>query len=97
MDCTGCPEFTVNFRIAAIKTFCAHVNIVLQAGIAGFPVRMIQAVSQVLDSNSSISEYRIRAVSKIILNHLFSTGSFIRPEKKLKLLKLQTIQVNSIL
>jgi hypothetical protein len=41
MDGTRCPEFAVNFRIAAGKTFFAHVNIVLHAGIAGFLVRVI--------------------------------------------------------
>jgi hypothetical protein len=46
MDWTGRPEFAVNFRIAAVKTFWAHVDIVLQAGIAGFGFRMIHAVSQ---------------------------------------------------
>jgi hypothetical protein len=46
MDWTRCPEFAVNFRIATNKTFLAHVYIVLHTGIAGFPVRVIYAVSQ---------------------------------------------------
>ena len=46
MDWTRCPEFAINFRIATNKTIFTHVNIVLHADIAGFPVRVIYAVSQ---------------------------------------------------
>jgi len=52
MDCAGCSEFTINFRIAACETFFAHVYIVLHTGIAGFCVRMIQAASQIENSLS---------------------------------------------
>ena len=52
MDCAGCSEFAINFRIAACEAFFAHVYIVLHAGITGFCVRMIQAASQIENSVS---------------------------------------------
>ena len=47
MDCAGCSEFTINFRVAARETFLTHINTVLHTGITGFPVRVIYAVSQI--------------------------------------------------
>jgi hypothetical protein len=41
MDWAGCPEFTVKVRIAAFEAIRTHINIVLQANIAGFPVGVI--------------------------------------------------------
>jgi len=52
MDSAGCSEFAINFGIAACEAFFAHVDIVLHAGIAGFCVRMIQAVFQIENSIS---------------------------------------------
>ena len=46
MDWTRCPEFAVNFWIAANETIFTHVNIVLHADIAGFPFRVIYTASQ---------------------------------------------------
>jgi hypothetical protein len=50
VDWTGCPEFAVNFRIAAIQAFFAQVDVVLHAGIAGFLVGVLHAVTQILIS-----------------------------------------------
>ena len=46
MDWTRCPEFTVNFRVATNQAIFAQVKIVLHADVAGFPVRVVDAVSQ---------------------------------------------------
>ena len=45
MNSTGCPEFAVNFRIAAFEAVFTHMRVKFQAGVAGFPVRVIKATS----------------------------------------------------
>ena len=39
----GCTEFTINFGIPAMHAFIAHVDSIFLAGVAGFPIRVINA------------------------------------------------------
>jgi hypothetical protein len=41
MDGARCTVLAVNLRITAFEAFFAHVDIMLQTAIAGFPVRVI--------------------------------------------------------
>jgi hypothetical protein len=70
MDCAGCSEFTINFRIAARETFIARIDIVLHTDISSFPVRVIYAVSQIVLRFIQFFTPEKNEKSKIILNHV---------------------------
>jgi len=46
MDGAGRSKFTVNQRIAAVKTFFTHINVVFHAFITGFPIWVIHTDAQ---------------------------------------------------
>ena len=41
MNRAGCPEFAVDFRIAAFEAVFTHMRVKFQAGVAGFSVGVI--------------------------------------------------------